>query len=727
MADIKYLISVDAQGAVTSIKDFEGVLDKTGKAAATASPHVKTFGDVIDNSGKVGNAATAKLAGLWKQIVSGELVVQAINKAWTAFKDLIGDSIKGAIESEKAEKNLKAALEITGRTVEGNLKHYLDFAKAKMRVTLYTDEEIQGAQALLVQLTSLNQNGIDRATKGAMGLASTLGIDLHSATMKVVLGMKGQEIGLARVGIRIAENLTAEEKQASLLDQLEKLYQRSTKEVDTFGGSLKQTDISLGELKDTIGKAVTESDTLKKSIGALKGAIDDLNTVASQEGKNWVDYLAEKAKYIPIVQVVTKNIEWMTEKLHEEAEGVRYNESVYNGLKIALDTYDKVLMNAGIDVEKITGGFIKHKKAVNETGAGVHELTAEEIALAKAAQAILDKYSPLQATIRKLIDEEKALTKAKELGLITDTKYRIGMEAIEKEMRSLGTTTITNTLLPAVRNITPVIKTTVDTVLPEVRRLGMVWWQAIDKMADGPEFITKSFRKEAPKWVAAVQDVLNHEVYAFSVAINQIDATLQQGTNNKTLALDKEYQARLDYIKKSVMSEEEKNKAVEGLDAEYNMKRRKVQREAAEQGRLIAIANAIINVAEGMTKALAQGGIFGPALAAIVFAFGAIQVALIKAQPIPLAAGAIFKKPAMLSSAGGNTYEVAEAGEAEIVSSPRRLREAIMGSDRGYRTERPSVIQVRIFLDSREMKNFTVKTVQEAGHHGFLGVVGKAM
>jgi hypothetical protein len=47
-----------------------------------------------------------------------------------------------------------------------------------------------------------------------------------------------------------------------------------------------------------------------------------------------------------------------------------------------------------------------------------------------------------------------------------------------------------------------------------------------------------------------------------------------------------------------------------------------------------AIANAIINTAQGVTKALAQGGIFGITMAGIITATGAAQIALIMAQTV---------------------------------------------------------------------------------------------
>lgn len=142
---------------------------------------------------------------------------------------------------------------------------------------------------------------------------------------------------------------------------------------------------------------------------------------------------------------------------------------------------------------------------------------------------------------------------------------------------------------------------------------------------------------------------------------------------------------------------------------------------------MVAIANAIINVAEGMTKALAQGGIFGPILAGVIAAFGAVQIALIRAQPIPLAKGAIFRKPVF--SQGGD-YEAGEAGPEAIIplrELPRIMRELSggRGGGGGFGSNRPIIIQNRIILDGREMKAWTTKTVRTAGALGKFGTLGK--
>jgi len=55
-------------------------------------------------------------------------------------------------------------------------------------------------------------------------------------------------------------------------------------------------------------------------------------------------------------------------------------------------------------------------------------------------------------------------------------------------------------------------------------------------------------------------------------------------------------------------------------------------KQAFEAQKALQIAQAVMNVATGVTKALAQGGIFGPILAGLVIAAGAAQIATIRSQ-----------------------------------------------------------------------------------------------
>jgi hypothetical protein len=320
----------------------------------------------------------------------------------------------------------------------------------------------------------------------------------------------------------------------------------------------------------------------------------------------------------------------------------------------------------------------KAKPAINETGSATKGLTDDQIKakeatkkLAEAIQGMIDRNNPLAASIRKVREDEEKANKAFKSGAIDAKQHKAAIDALADEY---------------VRLVSPV-KSADDALLKiamDAKGNVIPGFQATAAEAKKAAAITKeSWIDAAKKWVNANQDAFNKTFEMARTITAGIDAIAQQSTNNKMLLLDKEYQAKLDNIKNSLMSEEEKNTAITALDAEYEMKRRAVQRKAAESAKTTAIANAIISTLEGVAKALGQGGIFGIVLGAIVAAFGAIQIAKIKAQPIPLAQGAIFRRPVF--SPGGD-YQAGDAGPEAVIplkELPRMLREISGGRGGG--------------------------------------------
>jgi hypothetical protein len=238
---------------------------------------------------------------------------------------------------------------------------------------------------------------------------------------------------------------------------------------------------------------------------------------------------------------------------------------------------------------------------------------------------------------------------------------------------------------------------------------------------------TQSETKATQEWAGQNQTAFEMVLGAASSVTSQIDGIMQQSLTNKLAKLDKEYQARLENIKNSKMSEEEKQEAITALEAEYDMKRREVQRKAAEQGKALAIAQAIINVAEGVTAALkAAPPPFNIALAAITAALGAVQIALIKSQPIPLAKGGILDRPTF--SQDGN-FLAGEAGPELVMplkELPKIFREVIKADGGGFGNNRPIVIINKIILDGKEMKTFITQVVRQSGGLGLLGETGRS-
>lgn len=702
MADVKYLITVDATGAIKVVKDFDGALDNLAKT-----------------SGKT----TTAHEGLWKQFAIGQIAVNLATKALRALEAQFFACIKGAIDEEKSEKALQAALEITGRTVEGNLKHYLDFAEAQMKVTTYTHEEVEASQALLLQMTNLDQNGIDRATKGAMGLASTMGIDLHSATMMVTKAMEGNYQALGRVGIKVSETMTAEEKHDYILGRLSDLYQRSVKEADTFGGSLKQLKNSWGEVQEEVGKAIIGNESVQRTIKDLKGWLDKISQ--SPDFKLWMSDVVNG------MVAIAKGAAWVVTGLRNianELHGVNKADKELTEAQIKLNAALDRARAAGHDVDQVARAIAEaHKKeaeAVKETGSIVRAATDEDNKaveakkkLADAAQDIIDRANPLDGALRKLGVDQAILNKAFEKGIIDAKGLQKGIDGLKDEYVRL--------VKPVDSADDALLKMAMDArnrFIPAMSDSGIAAQKAAAKTK-------QSWTEAAQSWITKNQETWQAVLACANAAVNGIDNALKQSLNNKMLLLDKEYQARLDFIKKSTMSEAEKNKAIEALDAEYDMKRRELQRKAAEQGKAVAIMQAIVNVAEGVTKALASGiPPWNFILAGITAAAGAIQIALIRAQPIPLAAGGIFKKPVFSS---GADYMAGEAGPEAVIplrELPRMMRElGLTRGGGGGASDRPITLHAHIYIAGKKIEDQVIKIVEEAGQLGRLRLAGKVV
>jgi len=330
----------------------------------------------------------------------------------------------------------------------------------------------------------------------------------------------------------------------------------------------------------------------------------------------------------------------------------------------------------------------------------------------------------------KAIDDERKLDAALKAGVITDKAYAKGLESIHKDLDAAADAekkakTATSAFASSIQDMVNKLKitgpgfktaTTAEKALVAALVMGMISLKQYKKLHDD---LNKTLKDTSgvTTWANTTVGKIEQVCTAAQQGLGAIEAAMQQSLTNKLALLDEEYQARLDLINNSVMNEEEKEVAITALDAEYTMKRRALEVSAAQKAKIIAIAQAIINVAEGVTAALsALPPPFNIALAAITAAAGAVQIAIIRSQPIGAAAGAIFKQKALLmSQASGQEYEVAEGGEAEIVSSPRQLREAIMG--RGGRGGSAQTIvehhHHHVYIDGKEMKTFISKTIRE--------------
>jgi hypothetical protein len=650
---------------------------------ATGQVAIKQFDDDVKKLGESGEKSSGLFGKLTGNITAGIAVYQAASKAVSGLTGFMKDCIGGAIEEEKAEAALISTLQITGREVDINKRHFLDYAMRMHDATLFTHEQAEASQTLLLQLTNLDRQGIDQAVKGAAGLASVLKIDLQSATMMVAKAMEGNYQALGRYGIKIQQTGDAEKDRAALLEKLVGFYKRSEDEVNTFGGSLTQLKKTYDELKESIGKAITKN--------------EDFNTILKFTSNFMKD--------------VSKNSEGVAGMFTKVTDGIKILNPYYANMVAFMKEVNKRYQESEkyMDTWNATASATSKQVIALSTGTAKLNVNVKDLDNFYKGLGITLK-SDLVIQLRNTEGALKALTAQ---GQLTDSEQKKIKDTIFNLRSELGL-------------VAPAWIATADAV--NQSRLQLVSLIAIEgkagtaagtmakQMKQASADVIKSNKDMFRQW----QEGLEMTGQIFSQISGQMEMIAGQRYTNEMIRIDNEYKQRKAAIEHSTMSEEEKNAALEKLDAELERKRSAALRSMASADKSVALMAAIVNTAQAVTKALTAGPIIGPVLAGMIATLGAIQIKLIDSQPLPLAGGAIFKRP---------TYLVGEEGDeilAPVSEFPRLIKETIKET-RITDTRQSQTIVIPVYIAGEKIEEIIVKTIGKTSDLGSLRVHPKAI
>ncbi len=234
-------------------------------------------------------------------------------------------------------------------------------------VTLFDDNSIQQAQAVLLEIGAITKESLSNVLEASADLAAFLGTDLKNAasTLGKALAEPAQALGaLERAGIRFNEAETKMIK--SLVDA---------------GKSAEAQDVILKKLNDTIGGAAKAmGDSATGGAVKLKNASDDLkNSLASLAGLTfgglieWLDKVVNK-----INDLLTAKAEY------EKAEQGKTVSNLDLALKQAQKELEKaereyyfMRSQAGTNVELIKLLDEAYKKRVAEINATINRLAQQ--------------------------------------------------------------------------------------------------------------------------------------------------------------------------------------------------------------------------------------------------------------------------------------------------------------------------------------------------------------
>jgi hypothetical protein len=223
---------------------------------------------VIDIVGRDNFSSTL---GNFGNIMTGiRSTIDLVTGAFNAAVGVVTPFINAATESEDAVANLESTLRSMGDVTGLSSQQLQDMAGGLQQITRYSDETILNGEAMLLTFGNIGGDVFPRATEAMLDLASKFGsVDQASVMLGKALNDPIAGVtALRRVGVQLTEQQEEQIKafmeagdiasaQGVILGELERQVGGLAEAYgDTFAGKLEIFKNRLGEIQETIGRAL---------------------------------------------------------------------------------------------------------------------------------------------------------------------------------------------------------------------------------------------------------------------------------------------------------------------------------------------------------------------------------------------------------------------------------------------------------------------------------------
>lgn len=253
---IKIITEANTKKAVNELENLTDEEKRVKKEFDNASKAADNFGKEAQDAGKKANKAT-KDAGLGIKSLNEQLtdIGKTIAGAFAveAIIEFGQQSVIAFAEAEENGRKLEFAVKNIANGTDGALDMLLQQADELKAISIFDDDDIIMAQQALITY-GLTTEQVAKLTPKIVDLASATGMDLASATDKIIAGINGQTKGLRDVGMQFKDTGSKVENYTIILDKLNK-FQGSTAEAsETTMGALKRFGIFIGDLQENTGE-----------------------------------------------------------------------------------------------------------------------------------------------------------------------------------------------------------------------------------------------------------------------------------------------------------------------------------------------------------------------------------------------------------------------------------------------------------------------------------------
>jgi hypothetical protein len=240
----------------------------------------KQFIDGLDKADKETRSFSDKLGGALK---AGALAFAALGAAAGVAAIKIGvDSVKAAIEDEKAQVSLAQTLKNVTKATDAQVKATEDYIDKTARATGVADDQLRPSLDRLVRSTQ-DVTKAQKLQQLALDISAGTGKDLATVSEALGKAYDGNLGALKRIGVPLDENIIKTKDFDKAVIALSETFEgQADVAANTFAGRLARFKVAIDEAKESLGQALLPllerfakfaTDTLAP---ALQGLIDGL-------------------------------------------------------------------------------------------------------------------------------------------------------------------------------------------------------------------------------------------------------------------------------------------------------------------------------------------------------------------------------------------------------------------------------------------------------------------
>lgn len=230
-----------------------------------------------------------KASGIAMGVAIGNLASKAVVGMVNGLRGWVNE----ALEAEKANVMLDAALRGSGQYTADLSKKYRDLANAIQDETGASDESVKSNIALLVSMGVLPQK-MDAAARGIQAL-SALNIEGSMAARAISRALNGDIAAFDRLSPEVRNATTITEKYAAANKLLEAGYAQQKANLQTVGGAWQALKGRIGDAREEIIGAIFEGLKLGKTFDSMQSSVGAF--LKSESFKNFTDRLRDGAAF----------------------------------------------------------------------------------------------------------------------------------------------------------------------------------------------------------------------------------------------------------------------------------------------------------------------------------------------------------------------------------------------------------------------------------------------